>query len=294
MVIASGESGLADQFFQRPILNSPYERPTLHWELDLEGQPTGNLIEARRHSDLITPVPKPKKRKKKATQTEMAFDAGDDLSSAEQEYNPTPIINEVRQHVDAWRNLGALEHINDDDLKTAGSFCLERGPEPIINSLRGGNALFQKVVLPPTLPDTLDRMDRAQQRWLAPIVHPTDRPPYIGSWNATAMFMTALFSNPTLAATQMEPKPVLPPGGPIFTGLSILHDAGLVTTAPDTAGIDGNSFEPGVLYTNNALLQSLLAGCTGWSLTDVHSGVYLLGTRHHESDSWIKAKAVTA
>lgn len=105
MVIASGESGLADQFFQRPILNSPYERPTLHWELDLEGQPTGNLIEARRHSDLITPVPKPKKRKKKATQTEMAFDAGDDLSSAEQEYNPTPIINEVRQHVDAWRNL---------------------------------------------------------------------------------------------------------------------------------------------------------------------------------------------
>ena len=48
MVIAPGESGLADQFFQRPILNSPYERPTLQWELDLEGQPTGNLVEAIR------------------------------------------------------------------------------------------------------------------------------------------------------------------------------------------------------------------------------------------------------
>ncbi|WP_156146877.1 hypothetical protein, partial [Brevundimonas sp. KM4] len=60
---------MADQFFQRPILNSPYERPTLHWELDAEGQPTGNLVEARRHSDLITPVPKPKKRKKKRTST---------------------------------------------------------------------------------------------------------------------------------------------------------------------------------------------------------------------------------
>lgn len=190
--------------------------------------------------------------------------------------------------------IGALEDINDDDLKTAGSFCLERGREPIINSLKGGNALFQRVVLPPTLPDTLERMDRAQQRWLGPVVHPTDRPPYIGSWNATAMFMTALFANPTLAASQMEPKPVLPPGGPIFTGLSILHEAGLVTTMPDTAGIDGESFEPGVLYTNNALLQSLLAGCTGWSLTDVHSGVYLLGTRHQESDSWIKKPAVTA
>ncbi|MBL0947584.1 hypothetical protein [Brevundimonas sp.] len=186
--------------------------------------------------------------------------------------------------------IGALEHINDDDLKTAGSFCLERGPEPIINSLRGGHALFQRVMLPSTLPDTLDRMDRAQQRWLTPIVHPTDRPPYIGSWNATAMFMTALFANPALAATQMEPKPVLPPGGPIFTGLSLLHQAGLLPTPPDTADIDGKSFEPGVLYTNNGLLQSLLAGCTGWSMTDVHSGVYLLGTRHHESDSWIKAK----
>lgn len=44
--------------------------------------------------------------------------------------------------------IGALDHINDDDLKTAGNFHLERGPEPIINSLKGGNALFQKVVLP--------------------------------------------------------------------------------------------------------------------------------------------------
>ena len=35
----------------------------------------------------------------------MAFDAGDDLSSQEQEYNPTPIINEVRTYVETWRNL---------------------------------------------------------------------------------------------------------------------------------------------------------------------------------------------
>ncbi len=31
--------------------------------------------------------------------------AGDDLSTEEQEYNPTPIINEVRAHVEAWRRL---------------------------------------------------------------------------------------------------------------------------------------------------------------------------------------------
>jgi type III restriction enzyme len=35
----------------------------------------------------------------------MVLGADDDLSTAEQEYNPTPIINEVRGYIDAWRNL---------------------------------------------------------------------------------------------------------------------------------------------------------------------------------------------
>lgn len=96
---------MAEQFFERPILNSPYEPPRLHWDLDDDGQPTGALIESRRRSDLITPVPKPKKRKRDARQQGFAFDAGDDLSSDEQEYNPTPIINEIRGYVETWRNL---------------------------------------------------------------------------------------------------------------------------------------------------------------------------------------------
>lgn len=50
-------------FFEHPILNSPYAYPGRHWELDADGQPTNKLIESRRRSDLITPVPKAKKRK---------------------------------------------------------------------------------------------------------------------------------------------------------------------------------------------------------------------------------------
>ena len=50
-------------FFEHPILNSPYAYPGRHWELDTDGQPTNKLIESRRRSDLITPVPKAKKRK---------------------------------------------------------------------------------------------------------------------------------------------------------------------------------------------------------------------------------------
>lgn len=35
-------------FFDRPILNSPYDYPARHWELDESGQPTNGVIERRR------------------------------------------------------------------------------------------------------------------------------------------------------------------------------------------------------------------------------------------------------
>jgi len=96
---------MGHSFFERPILNSPYDYPARHWHLDADGQPTNIIEPTRRRSELITPVPKPKKRKKSASQVEMVLDSGDGLSTAEQEYNPTPIINEVRGYVDAWRRL---------------------------------------------------------------------------------------------------------------------------------------------------------------------------------------------
>src|SRR4051812_31151001 len=99
---------MANPFFDHPILNSPYEIPHRHWELDDTGQPTQQIVETRRRADFITPIPKPKKRKK-AVQGEMVFDEGKGLSTLEQQYDPTSIINEVRSHVDAWR---ALPHPN--------------------------------------------------------------------------------------------------------------------------------------------------------------------------------------
>ena len=96
---------MSDQFFERPILNSPYEYPAQHWELDDDGQPTNRILDSRRGSALITPVPTPRKRRKSKDQTEMVLDAGAGLSTAEQEYNPTPIINEIRSYVTDWRNL---------------------------------------------------------------------------------------------------------------------------------------------------------------------------------------------
>lgn len=96
---------MTQHFFERPIINSPYACPARHWELDEEGQPTNRLLESRRRSELITPVPQPKKRRQKRGQREMVFDEGEGLSSEEQQYNPTPIINEIRTYVEGWRNL---------------------------------------------------------------------------------------------------------------------------------------------------------------------------------------------
>ena len=97
---------MSNPFFDQPVLNSPYERPRRHWELDQTGQPTQKIIENRRRADFITPVPKPKKRRKSSpNQTEIVFDEGKGLSTQEQQYDPTAIINEVRRQVDQWRNM---------------------------------------------------------------------------------------------------------------------------------------------------------------------------------------------
>ena len=95
---------MSNLFFERPILNSPYEYPARYWELDDQGQPTQQIIESRRRAEFITPIPKPRKRKGSAAQQKMVFDEGEGLSTEQQEYN-TAIINELRGHVDAWRNL---------------------------------------------------------------------------------------------------------------------------------------------------------------------------------------------
>ncbi len=97
---------MSNPFFEHPILNSPYEYPARHWELDASGQPTQQIIESRRLADFITPIPKPRKRKGSAVQSQIIFDEGKGLSTEQQQYDPTSsIINQLRQEVDQWRKL---------------------------------------------------------------------------------------------------------------------------------------------------------------------------------------------
>jgi type III restriction enzyme len=101
----NAERAEQDPFFTHPILNSPYTAPTRHWELDERGQPTQKIIEVRRGAKFISPIPRPKKTTKVATQEAFVYDEGKGLSTKEQQYDPTPIINEVRGHVAMWRSL---------------------------------------------------------------------------------------------------------------------------------------------------------------------------------------------
>ena len=93
---------MSDRFFDRPILNSPYEYPSRHWELDDSGQPTSRILDRRRRVSFITPIPKPKKR----GQREMDFDeAAQALETDGQQYQLMEIINALRRQVDAWRAI---------------------------------------------------------------------------------------------------------------------------------------------------------------------------------------------
>ena len=96
---------MSDQFFEKPILNSPYEYPSQHWELDESGQPTQRIINARRRAEFITPIPRPRKRKGPTEQTQMDLGAAIGADGDTQRYDPTPIINQLRSQVDDWRKL---------------------------------------------------------------------------------------------------------------------------------------------------------------------------------------------
>ena len=96
---------MSNPFFDHPILNSPYTSPQRHWELDADGQPTQQVLHSRRRASFVSPIPKPRKRMQSAQQAELALGDGNKISTAEQQYIVSDMINQVRQSVDSWRAL---------------------------------------------------------------------------------------------------------------------------------------------------------------------------------------------
>ena len=86
---------------EQPILNSPYEYPAKHWKLGKDGVPTDEIVPQRRVAEHIVPVPPPRRSNQQSN-----MQLGETIPSDEgQEYDLSPIINEIRRRVDAWRQI---------------------------------------------------------------------------------------------------------------------------------------------------------------------------------------------
>lgn len=83
-----------------PIVNSPYDEPAHHFELDDQGRPSGRILDYRRPSEFFVPVPKPKKSGKKASATQLAFDLTDE------KVEKNDAIDQLRDDLRTWRLRG--------------------------------------------------------------------------------------------------------------------------------------------------------------------------------------------
>ncbi len=96
---------MGNPFFEHPILNSPYEYPKRHWELDGSGQPTQKILDNRRPADFVTPIPKPRRQRGQGQQGALSLGNDAGLSTESQQYAQAAIIRQVREQVDRWRLL---------------------------------------------------------------------------------------------------------------------------------------------------------------------------------------------
>ena len=98
-------------FYEQPILNSPYEAPARHWELDDDRQPTGVVTDGRRPASFISPIPAPRKHGKKGAKADkskqqaLVFDEqAKSLADDSQQYDLSELINTIRGEVAKWRS----------------------------------------------------------------------------------------------------------------------------------------------------------------------------------------------
>lgn len=88
---------MSERFFEDPILNSPYERPTRHWELDEEGIPTQRIVKRRRKSRLITPIPEPKMQGKEEESQILEFMAREVSGRHQTPHRNRPLCGSIKQ-----------------------------------------------------------------------------------------------------------------------------------------------------------------------------------------------------
>jgi type III restriction enzyme len=120
-------------FNDNPIINSPFDRPKWHFELDGDGQPTGKKLPDRRKSIYVVPVPAARRRG--GQQGQLAL---------EDKVTTNVLVNKIREEVDKWRDLPPgkwgvtpetqrlLLHWRDNDRERKLFFCQREAVETLI------------------------------------------------------------------------------------------------------------------------------------------------------------------
>lgn len=120
-------------FVENPVINSPFEEPQQHYQLNDDGQPTGIVSTGRRPSMQIVPVASARRRIKQAEL---------DLGDAEVHTKVNQLVNDIREVVSAWRKARwpktspetrrLLEHWTAPDRGRKLFFCQIEALETVI------------------------------------------------------------------------------------------------------------------------------------------------------------------
>jgi len=102
-IMLGGGAFIQMSFLEKQMLNSPYETPGQHWELDSDGRPTNVIHVSRLPSALWTALPGTPTKSDRA-QARMVVDH-EELSTEATEFNPSPIVNDLLQELDVWQRL---------------------------------------------------------------------------------------------------------------------------------------------------------------------------------------------
>lgn len=138
-------------FVDNPIITSPFDVPAFHYELDNEGQPTGAKLKDRRESIQIVPVPAARRRGARGPELDLFGPDGSKVT-------PNALINEIRKHVGAWRELPPgqwgvtpetqrlLEHWRDPSRERRLFFCQREAVETLIYLTEVAPKRFRKQI----------------------------------------------------------------------------------------------------------------------------------------------------
>jgi type III restriction enzyme len=160
---------MSNPFYDHPILNSPYEMPSRHWELDGTGQPTQRVSDQRRRAEFISPIPKPKKHR---AQQSLALGGDEGVSTKDQQYATTETITQLRKHVAQWRELRqtSLWNVTPETARLLQHWRTHkfRGVRPFFCQIEAAETVIWLTEVAPQIGKTgrafLDHLDNARQQ----------------------------------------------------------------------------------------------------------------------------------